>query len=97
MKAHDGDIDDITISIGEESVVSIGKDGRAIVWSFQGEKVMDLTAKLPVEDKYGFRNARCETQTSKHYRKLYIICYFYNTFTCSVNCTGKNIYAYLGV
>ncbi|XP_022661661.1 prolactin regulatory element-binding protein-like [Varroa jacobsoni] len=58
VKAHDGDIDDITISIGEESVVSIGKDGRAIVWSFQGEKVMDLTAKLPVEDKYGFRNAR---------------------------------------
>lgn len=58
MKAHDGDIDDITVSTGEESVVSVGKDGKAIVWSFKGEKVIELAAALATSDKYGFRNAR---------------------------------------
>ncbi|OQR78027.1 prolactin regulatory element-binding protein-like [Tropilaelaps mercedesae] len=58
VKAHDGDIDDITVSTSEESVVSVGKDGQAIIWSFQGEKLLDLVAELPTKDKYSFRNAR---------------------------------------
>lgn len=58
VKAHSEPIDDIAVSTQDESIVTIAKDGKASVWNFDGEKVLDLNVELPVRDKYVYRNCR---------------------------------------
>ena len=66
VKAHSQAVDDIAVSTQDESVVTISKDGKASVWTFEGKHVLDLQVDLPTQAKYIYRNCRFDRSWSIH-------------------------------
>ncbi|EFA04425.1 prolactin regulatory element-binding protein [Tribolium castaneum] len=59
LKAHTKEIDDLDFSIFENYLISIAKDGQAVLWDCsKGRQIRKLTWKQPEGSKYLYKRAR---------------------------------------
>ncbi|CAG9784693.1 unnamed protein product [Diatraea saccharalis] len=60
LEGHSKELDDLDFSPCDKQLVSIGKDGQALVWSMTGarEPLLKITCQPPNGNKYLFRRCR---------------------------------------
>lgn len=59
LKAHNKEIDDIDFSQHNNFIISIAKDGDAILWDYvKGKQVRKLTWSQPEGSKYLYKRCR---------------------------------------
>lgn len=76
LKAHSKEIDDLDFSRYENYLVSIAKDGIAVIWDYvKGKEVHRLTWKQPEGSKYLYKRCRYITffLTPKNHTTAYFI------------------------
>lgn len=65
LKGHSKEIDDIDFSIFENYLITVAKDGQAILWdSVTGKEIKKLTWKQPEGSKYLYKRCRLELTCS---------------------------------
>ncbi|CAB3408391.1 unnamed protein product [Caenorhabditis bovis] len=76
IQAHKSDVDDIDFSYDSMTIISVGADGFAYIWSTQtGEKLLDL--QFPIEIARGFkmRAVRCTSLGASSKNSVFVAAY----------------------